>query len=414
VRDRHRRRCAACGVALPVDAARCPTCGHAEGDPLHPSNEGARGRRPVVVGVLVVLALVGALAVIDRWSSSDGERTAAGSRDDATTTTADRPTRTSALMNTPTTPPARTFQPTIPLPAGQRLLGWVAPGWGEVLDPATGTITSTRLASGSEFISVVPRLGGAVVLNGGSASAQWFPELPTSDEPNLVQTGAAELYPSDIETRVWILRNFSTVVFAEFDVTTGEVSDEVRLPAAAWPRGSIDGGIVVQAPGGLFAYRRGESRFEPIAAGEYVASLGSLVAHRRCNELMACPIFVRDLAGGTEVEMAGDGLAGVYIADGEFSPDGRWLAVLGQDPSGWQMTVFETATGRSRPASAGPARTAGFAQVTWTPDSAWLLWPESPGIRGFHPADNTAAFIDAGGGAYQGVVVLGGPVPGAG
>jgi hypothetical protein len=363
-----------------------------------------------VVAVLAVVALVGVLAVIDRRSRPDGDDRAEAGSDAETTTTADRPTRTSALLNTPTTPQVRVFEPTIPLPAGQRLLGWVAPGWGEILDPATGTVTSTRLASGSEFISVVPRLGGAVVLNGGSASAQWFPQLPTSDEPGLVQTGAAEIFASEIADRVWIVRSFDPIVFAEFNLITGEVSDEVRLPVG-YPRGSIDGGLVIQAPGGLFAYRRGQPGFEPIAAGEYVASRGSLVAYQRCDERLACPIYVSDLADGSVTELAGTVADdGAYFADGEFSPDGRWLAVVADAPSGWRITVVETATGRSLPVSAGPARTSG-AQLAWTPDGEWLLWPETPGIRGFHPSDNTAAFIDSGGGAYQGVVVLAGPAP---
>ena len=60
--------------------------------------------------------------------------------------------------------------------------------------------------------------------------------------------------------------------------------------------------------------------------------------------------------------------------------------------------------------SAGPARSGAFVQLAWTPDGEWLLWPDYPGIRGYHPADNTAALIDTGGGAYQGVVVLDGPM----
>jgi hypothetical protein len=394
---------------LPVDAARCPTCGHAEGDAVERQTGGAPGRRPVLVAVLAVVAVIAVLAVVDRRSNPGDDGTAGRSEADATTTT-DRPTRTSARSNSPTTPPERAFEPTIPLGAGERLLGWVAPGWGEVLDPATGRITSSRLASGSEYINVVPRLGGAVVFNGGSAWAQWYPALPTDEEPRLIQSGVAEIYPSDVPSNVWIVRSFDPSIFAEFNVTNGEVSDEVRLPGGAWPRGTIDGGVVVQAPGGLFAYHRGETQFEQIAAGDYIASRGSLVAYRRCDVRLSCPIYVKDLNVGSEVGFDGaDADADGYYAIGEFSPDGRWLAVLVESPSGWRIAVFETATGRAQPVSAGPARTGGFARMAWTPDGQWLLWPDSPGIRGFHPAGNTAAFIDSGGGAYQGVAVLGPP-----
>jgi hypothetical protein len=404
-------------VGLPVDAARCPTCGHAEGDPLAAgdgdvSGGAATGRRPVLIGVLAVLAIVGVLAVVDRREGSDDEG-AAGEPANEVTTTTDRSTATSRRTSAPTTPPDRVFESAIPLPPGHRLIGWVAPGWGEILDPATGTIASTRLASGSEFISVVPRLGGAVVFNGGSTTAQWYPQLPTGDEPRLLQTGAAEVFASDIASRVWILDGFDPATFAEFDVSTGEVSSEVRLPAGAWPRGTIDGGLVIQAAGGLFAHRRGESRFEPIASGEYVASAGSLVAYRACDEFLACPVYLHDLADGSESLIGrADEIPAAYFIDGEFSPGGRWLALRTEEVGGWRILVIETATGRVLPAGEGPARQSGF-QMAWTPDDEWLLWPDSPGLRGFHPADNTASYIDsAGGGAYQGVAVL--EVPTAG
>ena len=56
--------------------------------------------------------------------------------------------------------------------------------------------------------------------------------------------------------------------------------------------------------------------------------------------------------------------------------------------------------------SSGPARSSEFIQPIWTPDSQWLLWPEFPGIRAFHPADNAATIVDSNGSSYQGVAVL--------
>jgi WD40-like Beta Propeller Repeat len=356
------------------------------------------------VALAAMLALVGVLAVVDQSTRSDGEASADAA--DSTTTT-ERTTPTSIRLNAPATAPARTFVPTIPLSPGERLLGWQATGRGEVLDPATGTILSSDLVDGVGSVAVVPRLGGLVVVNLQAASATWFPELPFAGEPTTLANDVSDVFPSDIESRVWVVNGRGTASFAEVDLTTGEAFGPTELPVGAFPMGPIDGGLVVQAPDGLYAHRRGSDRFERIVNGPYVASAGRFVAYQACDEQLLCPVFVRDLANGSDIAIEASAEAG-YVMDGALSPDGRWLAVVRQDPSrAWRITVFEVGTGRSLPVTSGPARSSGFIQPTWTPDGEWLVWPEFPGVRGFHPADNTAAIVDSNGAAYQGVAVLG-------
>ncbi len=257
---------------------------------------------------------------------------------DATTTT-ERTTASSRPRNTSTTPPVRSFEPTIPLAPGLRLLGWISSGWGEVLDPATGLVTPTRLA------------------------AETF-----------------EIYPSDIAERVWIGRWAETASFAEVDLATGEELGPATRPGGAYPAGAVDGGLVVQAPDGLDLFRRGADRFEWIVNGQHVASSGHWLAYRSCDELLRCPISVRDLDEGTDTEMEiSSGEISEFFSfsfDARLSPDGRWLAVASEQ--GRRVDVFDVATSRSMSVSRGPSRMTGFAQVVWTPEAAWLLWPEPP------------------------------------
>ncbi len=368
------------------------------------SARGPRGRRTILVTVAAMLALVGVLAVVDQRTRPDGEGSA-GAADPTTTT--ERATASSIRLTGPATPPSRTFVPTIPLPSGERLLGWLASGWGEVLDPATGTILSSELAPGAGSLTVVPRLGGLVVVNLQGASATWVPELPSAGQPTPLANDVSDVFPSDIASRVWVVSGRGPAGVVEVDLTTGETFEPTELPVGAFPMGPIDGGLVVQAPDGLYAHRRGSARFERIVNGPYVASAGRFVAYQACDERLLCPVFVRDLANGSDIAIEASAEAG-YVVDGALSPDGRWLAVVRQDPSrAWRITVFEVATGRSLPVSSGPARSSGFIRPTWTPDGEWLVWPEFPGVRGFHPADNTAAIVDSNGAAYQGVAVLG-------
>ena len=376
-----------------------------------PARPGARGRRPILIALAAVAAIVTVLAVVDRSSSDDDPGTAGADR--TTTTDEDEnaddagSTGTSGRTNTPTTPPDRPFVSTISLPDGVRLMGWLSSGWGEILDPATGTISSTRIASGSEFVSVVPRLGGAIVVNPSTSSARWFPELPAEAEVGPLRDSVNEAHPSDIASRVWLVRGMESTVLTELELSTGEVVDELELPANVHPAGAVEGGVVLVAPGGLYRYRRGEDRFDHIASGEFVASSGSKVAFRRCDERLVCPIFVHDLNDGSEHVLGTSSEAGGYLMNSSMSPDGRWLAVVIVEPAGGsRIVVYDLATGDSLPVRTGPARTAPFLQPSWTPDGHWLLYPDFPGVRAFNPSENTAATLDSDGAPYQGVVVL--------
>jgi WD40 repeat protein len=406
-----RRRCAACGVRLPVDAARCPTCGHADGDPVvaehDPGRRSANGRRTAFIAIAVVLALIGVLALVDRRSEPTDDHEGAAA--DATTTSVARsPIATPSTADDSTSDGSRSFDATITLAPGDRLLGWIANGEVEILDPATETITTSSLGSAGQFVTIVPRLGGAVVAL-QSGRVLWLAELPPATDVSTLLAAGDDIIASDLPDRIWLQRGFNPVHMTEVDLRTGESVVEVDLPPSSYPFGSIEGGLVLGAPDGLYRYRRGSDRFDVLARAEYVASSGRLLATRTCDDRLVCHITVTDV-GGRTTEMAQAEIGSVL--DAAFSPDGRWLAVAADEsPSSWRVLVYDLRTGEVQPAATGPARLSGIVGLSWSSDGEWVLWPEFPGIRGFHPADNTAAFIDTDGGGYQAVAVLAPPEP---
>ena len=364
----------------------------------------------MLAALAAVLGLVGVLAVVDQQSQPDEEVAA---EPDATTTTERRPA-TTGRRNPPTTPTVRTFESTILLPPGVRLLGWTGSNRADVLDPATGLITETDLAVG-DFGRVVPRLDGAVVASNERSQIMWYPQLPVAANPTVLASDSFDIFPSDIADRVWIGSWVDTASFSEVDLRTGEVLAETALPSGAYAVGAIAGGLVIQAPDGLYADRRGADRYEWIVNGQYVASLGQLLAYRSCDEFLRCPISVRDLDDGREVEMdmIGDetGAPFVYVHTAVFDPGGRWLVIAGDDPTrGARLEVYDAATGRLVLEYNGVTAT----QVAWTPDGEWLLWPDGSMIQAFRPADRATAVIDTGGTVYRGVAVLAPPGPAAG
>jgi hypothetical protein len=405
---------------MPANAARCPTCGHVAGEPVVVERgavgSGPRGRRTTLVALAVVLAVIGVLVVVDLRTRPDDDAAAAA---DATTTT-ERATPTTRRSSSTTTTTTRTFEPTIALAPGLRLLAWPWGAGGELFDPATGTISGAAVGTG-EHAWVVPRLGGVVVVSfESSVTVRWHAELRSGDAPTtrLLSEGrdVSSIFPSEIASRVWMAQYIEPMtLLSEVDVTTGEEFGVTTLPAGAYPVGSIDGGLVIQGVDGLYFLRRGADRFERIVSGEYIDSSGGWLAYRACDEFLRCPISVRDLDSGTDVEMDGSsgvetGGIGAFFSVARLSPDGRWLAVASGSELRQTIVVFDVATGRAVPVADVPSTME--VQVAWTPDSEWLLWPQSPGIGGFRPDDGTTVVLDAGNRSYRGVAVLGAPAPG--
>jgi hypothetical protein len=348
-------------------------------------------RRSTLLVLAVVVVAVGALAAVDRWAGGGGGDGSVETPATTTTLGSDPPATT------------RGFASTVTLPKGLRLLAWLATGWGEIIDPATGTVGAQRVGSGAEFVQMVPRLGGVVVYNAGQGTARWYPEVPYASEPAVVARNVVRLLPSDIPERVWVVHSSPRVSFREIDLTTGASTETVLLPFGARVPGAVDGGVVVSAPDGLYRHGR-DGSITLLAHGEFVAAGGRRLAYRACDAALRCGLHVVDV----DTARTESHLELLETQGAAFSPDGRWLAVADADPVGMdRIVVIDLADGRSQVVAHQPdiATSVGI-PLTWTPDSRWLLWPDRPGVAAYAPDGGEAAAVDLGDPAYQGVVVL--------
>lgn len=417
-----RQRCPACGVSIPGDAGGCPTCGHEIGDALvvavgdddgagSPAGPAAlatgrrspRGRRTALLIGAVLAVLVGVLAVVD-GQADDGGDTAEGAE---TTTTRGRDRRTRTTRATTTTSLLRTFTPTIPLPAGVRLLGWLATGDLEVLDPAAGMVVTRGLTSrGGPYYEVVPRLDGAVVVDRNSGRSLWMANIDNPDDVVPMAGNVGEVTASDLPGRVWVMTYGSTPLAQELDLGTMQPTISFSLPTDVYLSGVVDGGVVLGSPDGLYLRRRDDDQFQRIVYGTFIASAGSLVAYRACDDHLVCGLFVHDLLAGRSMPL--DATVEGWPQWAEFSPDRRWLAISAIPPNGSAPTlqVIDVDSGDARVIPVVGLVSGGMNQLAWTPDSQWLLRPEGPGIHGYHPADGSTATIDLER-VYEGVAVLG-------
>jgi hypothetical protein len=222
----------------------------------------------------------------------------------------------------------------------------------------------------------------------------------------VVARNVVRLFASDMPERVWVVHSAPRVSFREVDLLTGASSETVLLPFEARVAGTVDGGVVVSAPDGLYRYGR-DGTITLIAHGEFVAAGGTRLAYRACDAALQCGLHVTDLGSGRTDSLVSQ-VEVLETQGAAFSPDGRWLAVADSDPSGVdRVVVVDVAAGRAEVVVRQPdiATSAGI-QLVWSPDSRWLLWPDRPGVVAYAPEDRSTAAVDLGDPAYQGLVVL--------
>ena len=322
-------RCEACGVSLPSNAVRCPTCGHQQGAAITvevgrrrgdgPRDTDGRNHRDLIVLGAVVALVVGALVFVGR--DSNGQQAAPA----ATTTTSTTVRRATSLSSTTTTAPATTTSTTLPAlqlgePSGVKLLVGTDNRFMSLIDLDSGVTSRTVITPGY----FVPTAAGIVITTqNGEAN---FVREPY-DEVGVDLGHGDSVHPSALDDRVWLTQySSSSMTFREVD-TSGAVAAGPFTVALAQVIGGVSDGVVVAAPGSIYLIDRSGS-IHRIGSGEAIAAGGDSVLATQCDDQLRCGLVVID-ALTTKVRMV-SGLGDTSAANISIviSPDGTTAAIL--------------------------------------------------------------------------------------
>ena len=401
-------RCESCRVPLPRDAARCPSCGHEAGAPLIgigsrdagvTVGSAPRGRRQVAFAAGVIVALIAVLAVVDRGSADRADQPATTTTTSTTTTSTTRP-----AVTTPATRAATTTSSTLPpLVLGERtgvkLL--VLTGRRSVLvDLDTGT-SADDPPKLSGF--VLARAGGVILQDQGpGASFLAAPYDGALVSVSAIPTG--EVLASAAEDRVWLVGPSGPPLGVAEVATSGEIVQTFALPGDGYPSGAVEGGLVVSAHGSIYVVR-GRDDITSLGAGEVVATSPRTIAALACDASATCSLTFIDARTGRRRAV---NRAGVYGGQGVFSPDGRWLTYVSQQPNRQATAqIVDVVNGTVRDLSTESAGFSG-AVPAFSPDSRWMFSPNRGGVEAVRVEDGAVVDIPLGlpAGEVNQVVVL--------
>lgn len=164
------------------------------------------------------------------------------------------------------------------------------------------------------------------------------------------------------------------------DLDGEPVGPTIELPVNAYPYlvDPASGGVVVTAAGRQYVVT--PDAVEPLATGEIVGLSDELVVAYDCDDALSCSLYRTDRTTGARTPIPDDpDLAEPYQwvsmaswgggrAD-TLSPDGRWVAVIGQSWRSSVAGIVELETGRFvelSPLDAQPT-------VAWSPDGRWAF-----------------------------------------
>jgi hypothetical protein len=347
-------------------ADRCPSC---DGDPDlrlidlggSPRRREAAGRRPpasggrgwagwapLVAGFVGLWALVAILAGGSAGDRSPEEEartpTTGGERD---TTTRPPTTSTTALV------------PGAPLVGPPDGLGLVLIGDGAVtlLDLDSGAVSRLRTRG------VYGVVGRSLLVDGDAGLELWPAPFDGVEATLLTDTVPMMAWVADSGREIWTVDVSDGGGRARLLRPDGEVilTHELReLGQAAWPIGATDGGLIVGAPGGTYLLGDGGG-IDRVSTGSPVAAGGRTVHVATCDERLHCGIESVDETG----QLLGPRFEGATLGYGTAAPDGR-LAYSGPAEGAFRRSVLVDgrvvleATGSDLDAAA------------WSPDGRWL------------------------------------------
>lgn len=358
------RTCGTCGATVAVLADLCPQCG---ADPdlqlqdlsIGPSRPeaavrrgGGRGWRSWAPLVLVVALVGGALAL----AGSDGGTGAPEAAAASTTTSTSEPTTTTRRPVSPIVTTTTAFVPTGPVlgePVGQLLV-------------LGGDTTSVFDLDTGERFDVAQRgtvLGGldGRLLVAREDRVEWWPRPFDGEvaEPAGDVANVAQAWIDPVTEAVW-LTSFEDGGGPSLHVLgPGGTSTAVSIPGASWPVGTVDGGIVVNAPGGTYVVdgRGAAGRISDAAA---FAAGGDRVLATACDERLACEVVLLDRDGGVLTQLADVDLQ-------------RFGMVAISSRGALAALDFETGTLTVDGAARGDLEGVGVQSMTWSSDGRRLF-----------------------------------------
>jgi hypothetical protein len=391
-------RCESCGLSLPPNAFRCPTCGHHQGEAItvevgRRSSAGPRSASPHRRRDLIVLAGVVAVVLaglVFAGRDSGGREKAAAN---ATTTTTSRPTTTST--STSTTMATTTTSTTLP----RLQLG--APSGVKLLTGGNNSVSVTDLDTGERTRPALPAGSGLVVVRGGVAvmrgTVAYFVPDPYTDTGT--ELGEADsIAASSSQDRVWLLK-YSEIEMTvrEVDLDGGVTAGPFGMPGTSGVIAAVHDGLITAAHGSIYVVDR-SGRPRRIGTGDVLGAGGNSVLAFTCDDQLHCGTSVIDVASGDSREVAGFGDAERLGYNIYPSSDGTTMAIVvgtgTENPSLWFIDL-ESATARQAPLQIGFDS---FEAAAFSRDSKWLFYKSGPNVVAYAPGTGEQHMLSLGSG----------------
>lgn len=391
------RNCTSCGAEVGILVDRCPSCGADPDLQLLELGLGASSKRRGPAGafepgggdgagagrprgrigwrqwapIVVVVAAVWGFLVVTAGSDDDDDDGTEQAQDESTSTSRKREEE-----RTPGTRRGTRVTTTTVLVEGGLVLGEPT-GWQLVF----GSETTHVLDLDSGRIDEVPggrpvAIGANGVVTASRNTAHWRP-APFDDGTEVVLAdGQFDQGWIGPDGTVWLNgydENGGGYETHVIRVDPGGTSERIDLPPPAWALGATRGGLLLNAPGGVYILSD-DGEYRRISEGSALGASGDIVAVQTCDEALECTVLRIDATDGRVIDFdvsaeIGDQQGGPV----SIGPDGRIAHVIQPDDGEPYLAVDGT-----RVADATVLYQNGMA---WSPDGRWLAFMVNRDIR---------------------------------